>query len=73
MRLGPEISSRHVPIPVAARSKAYLCARLLDGVANSESRRWHGCLSLVNVVLSGSLRDGASVCVCGCEWGLVQQ
>ena len=37
-------------IPVAAPSKAWVCGRSLAGIAGLESRRRHGCLSLVNVV-----------------------
>jgi hypothetical protein len=37
------------PIPVAVRSKAWVCGLLLVG-CGFESRRRHGCLSAVNVV-----------------------
>jgi hypothetical protein len=36
------------PIPVTARSKAWVCRRLLAAIAGSNR-----CLSLVSVVLSG--------------------
>ena len=39
-----------LPIPVAARSKAWVCSRSLTGIAVSNSARGHGCLSVVSVV-----------------------
>ena len=50
-----------MPIPVAVRSKEWICVRSLAGTANwnPESRSRLGCISLVNVVLSGrDFRDG---------------
>jgi hypothetical protein len=46
------------PIPVVARSKAWVCGRTLAGVAGSNPAGGHRCLSLVKCcVLSGrSLR-----------------
>jgi hypothetical protein len=38
------------PVPVAARSKAWVCGRSLAGIAGSNSARGHGCLSVVSVV-----------------------
>jgi hypothetical protein len=41
------------PIPMAARSKAFICSRFVAGVAGSNPARGHGCLSVVlYVVLS---------------------
>jgi hypothetical protein len=38
-----------MPIPMAARSKAWVCGRKLAGIVGSD--RWgQGCLSLVSVV-----------------------
>jgi hypothetical protein len=48
-------------IRVAVRFKEWVCVRSVAGTANSnpESRSRLGCMSLVNVVFSGSeLRDG---------------
>jgi hypothetical protein len=39
-----------MPIPVAVRSKAWVCGRSLVGIAGSNPARGHGCLSLVSVV-----------------------
>jgi hypothetical protein len=39
-----------MPIPVAARSKAWVCGRSLCWDFGFESRRGHGCLSVVSVV-----------------------
>jgi hypothetical protein len=36
--------------PVAARSEACVCGRLLTGIAGSNPAKRHGCLSLVSVV-----------------------
>ena len=38
------------PIPVAARSKAWIYGRWLTGIVGFESHLGHGCLSLVGVV-----------------------
>jgi hypothetical protein len=38
------------PIPVAARSKAWVCSRSGAGIAGSNLIGGHGCLSLVSVV-----------------------
>jgi hypothetical protein len=37
------------PIPMAARSKAWVCDRLLAGIADSNPAWGHGCPSLVGV------------------------
>jgi hypothetical protein len=50
-----------MPIAVVVRSKALVCVLSLAGTPNSnpESVSRLGCMSLVNVVLSGrNLRDG---------------
>jgi hypothetical protein len=39
-----------LPIPGAARSKAWVCDRSLAGIAGSNPAGRHGCLSLVSVV-----------------------
>ena len=39
-----------LPVPVAARSKAWFCSRSLFGIGGLDSRRGHGCLSVVSVV-----------------------
>ena len=39
-----------LPIPVAARSEAWVCGRSLVGIAGSNSAGGQGCLSLVNAV-----------------------
>jgi hypothetical protein len=39
-----------MPIPVAARSKAWVCGRSLAGTVGSNSAGRYGCLSLVSVV-----------------------
>jgi len=39
-----------VPIPVAARSKAWVCSRSLARIAGFESCLGHGNLSVVSVV-----------------------
>jgi len=38
------------PVPVAARSKASVCGRSLDGIVGSNPTGGHGCLSVVSVV-----------------------
>jgi hypothetical protein len=38
------------PIPVAARSKAWVCGRSIAADCGFESRRGNGCLSFVGVV-----------------------
>jgi hypothetical protein len=66
-----------LPIPVAASSKTWVCGRSIVGDCRFDSRRGHGCLPLVNGVLSGrELCDGLvtrpeksyrmCVCVCVC-------
>ena len=40
----------YLPVPVAARSKAWVWGRWLAGIAGFESRRGHGYLSVVSVV-----------------------
>ena len=39
-----------MPVPVAARSKAWVCGRSLAGIVGSNQAGGHGCLSLVSVV-----------------------
>ena len=39
------------PIPVAARSKAWVCGRSLPGIAGSKLRRGHEYLSVVRVMV----------------------
>ena len=39
-----------VSVPVAARSRAWVCGRSLAGVAGSNPAGRHGCLSVVSVV-----------------------
>jgi hypothetical protein len=41
---------KFVPIPVVARSKAWLYSRLLAGIVGSNPAAGHGCLSLLSVV-----------------------
>jgi len=65
------------PVPVAARSKTWVCGRSLAGDNGFESRRWHGCLSLVVVCCQVELTakgrsfvQGESYrvwCVSGCD------
>ena len=38
------------PIPIAPRSRVWVCDRSIDGIGGFESRRGHGCLFLVIVV-----------------------
>ena len=38
------------PVPVAARSKVWVCGHLLPGIAGSNPTGGHGCLSVVSVV-----------------------
>ena len=40
------------PIPVAARSKVWVCGRSFAGVMGSNHAGGRGCLSVVSVVLS---------------------
>ena len=42
--------SNRKPVPVAARSKAWVCDRSLDGIAGSNPAGGHGCKSVVSVV-----------------------
>ena len=42
-------------IPVAARSKAWVCGRWLAGIAGSNLAGRHGYLSVVRVVFVGGL------------------
>jgi len=49
----PCINPRHMTrpaVPVAARSKAWVCGRSLAGIAGSNAAGRHGCLSPVSVV-----------------------
>jgi hypothetical protein len=39
-----------IPTPIAARSKTWVCGRLLAGIVGPNSERGHGCLSVVSVV-----------------------
>jgi hypothetical protein len=55
-----------MPIPVAVRSKAWVCSRLLAGDCGFESHLGHGCLSLVSVVC-------CQVEVSATGWSLVQR
>jgi hypothetical protein len=55
-----------VPIPVAARSKAWVCGRSLAGIVGSNPTGGHGCLSLVSVVC-------CQVEVSASGWSLVQR
>jgi len=43
--VGPQ--TLHLPMPVAARCKAWVFGRSLSGIVGIKSRRGHGCLSLV--------------------------
>jgi len=56
----------HKPVPVAARSKAYICGRSGGWDHGFESHRWHGCLSVVSVVC-------CQVEVSATGWSLVQR
>ena len=38
------------PVPLAARSKAWVCGRSLTEIVGFESHREHGCLSVMSVV-----------------------
>jgi hypothetical protein len=55
-----------VPIPVAARSKAWVYGRSLAGIVVSKPAGGHGCLSLVSVVC-------CQVEVSAKSWALVQR
>jgi hypothetical protein len=55
-----------LPIPVAARSKAWVCDRSLARIVGFESRRGHGYLSLASVVCY-------QVKVYASGWSLVQR
>jgi hypothetical protein len=39
-----------VPIPVAARSKAWVCGRSVAGIAGSNPTKGHGCRSFVSLM-----------------------
>ena len=61
-----------VLISVAARSKAWVCGRPVAGIGKVESRRGHGCLSLVSFVccqvqcpVTGRSPDHMSPTECG--------
>ena len=71
------IKSPCLPMPVAARSEAWVCGRSLVGIAGSNSDQAHGYLSVVNIVCYAGrgLCDGPTtrpresyrvVCVCVC-------
>jgi hypothetical protein len=55
-----------LPIAVAVRSKAWVYCRSLVGIAGSNPRLGHGCLSLVSVVC-------CQVEVSATSWSLVQR
>ena len=46
-----------LPIPVAARSKAWVCGRSLAGIAGSNPAGGYGCLSVVSVLCVVRLRS----------------
>jgi hypothetical protein len=56
----------HVPIPVAARSKTWVCGLSLTGIVGSNPARGHEYLSLVSVVC-------CQVEVSATSWSLVQR
>ena len=39
-----------MPVPVAARSKAWVCGRSSAGIVGSNLKGEHGCFSVVSVV-----------------------
>jgi hypothetical protein len=55
-----------LPIPVAVRSKAWVCGRSLTRIMGSNPTGGHGCLSLVSVVC-------CQVEVSATIWSLVQR
>jgi hypothetical protein len=55
-----------MPIPVAVRSKAWVCGRSLTGIVGTNPTGGHGCLSLVSVVC-------CQVEVSATSWSLVQR
>jgi hypothetical protein len=54
------------PIPVAERSKAWVCGRSFTGIVGSKPAGGHGCLSIVSVVC-------CQVEVSASGWSLVQR
>ena len=50
MTLELDFSMKMRPVPVAARSKAYVCGRSPAEIVGSNPTRGHGCLSVVTVV-----------------------
>ena len=54
------------PIPVAARSKAWVCGHSLDGIAGSNAAGGQRCVCLVSVVC-------CQVEVSATGWSLVQR
>jgi len=71
---GTEVPVLKLPIPVAVRSKVYVCSRLFVGIAGSDSAKGMECSSRAFVVfcVSSDLCDGLiihseesyRVCVC---------
>jgi hypothetical protein len=57
---------KETPIPVAVRSKAWVCGRSLARNVGSNPARGHGCLSLVSVVC-------CQVEVSATSWSLVAE
>ena len=48
--LPKDLKSYAMPVPVAARSMAWVCGRSLAGIVSSNSAEGHGCLSVVSDV-----------------------
>ena len=71
------------PVPMAARSKAYVCGRSLAKIVGSNPTGGHGCLSVVSVVCCQKSRPRADhssrevlptmVCRCVCSRNLVSE
>ena len=58
-----------LPIPVATRSKLWVCGRSLVGIAGSNPARGHGCLSVIrqsSLFLADYSTRGVIQCVCVC-------
>jgi hypothetical protein len=64
---------QRLPVPVAARPKAWVCSRSLAWIAGSNPAGEHGCLSVVSVLVSATGRSifqrnpTVRVCVCVCD------